>query len=76
MVIEMASWTKDSIAKWLNERGLELAIDYTDNAMENRVMYVRTFSDRSVGIFPTAVSPNFRKQDELERWMETINGVF
>ena len=50
----------------------DLEIVYNDD----NTLYVRTFEDRSVGIFGEILSPTFKNIDGLISWWDTINGLF
>lgn len=39
-------------------------------------LYVRTFEDRSTGIYGKIISPIFKNIDELIEWWDFIEGLF
>lgn len=50
----------------------DLEIFYNDD----NTLYVRTFEDRSTGIFGKIISPTFKNMDELIEWWDIIEGLF
>ena len=43
---------------------------------EEGKLYVRTFEDRSTGIFGKIISPAFKNINELIEWWDFIEGLF
>ena len=50
----------------------DLEIVYNDD----NTLYVRTFEDRSTGIYGKIISPTFKNMDELIEWWDIIEGLF
>lgn len=50
-------------------RGYDLELRHDITGRRNReVVFIQTFSDESVGIFPTPVSPAFSSNEALKKW--------
>ena len=43
---------------------------------DDNTLYVRTFEDRSTGIFGETISPTFKNMDALVEWWDIIKGLF
>jgi hypothetical protein len=62
--------TYDEIREQL--KSYELVIEEEENGN----LCVRTFEDRSVGIYGDTISPTFKNMDELINWWNTIVDLF
>ena len=53
-------------------KSFDLEIEHNDD----NTLYVRTFEDRSTGIYGKIISPTFKNMDELIEWWDIIEGLF
>ena len=65
------------LRKDLSGYDLEITWDVQTQGNDDvEVFYVRTFQDRSVGIFGEQLSPEFRTYEDVAEWWKLVKSVF